>query len=194
MTLPLALLFMLFALQDPKEATAGDAQKPEQIKRIVVEGTRLPALSIVHLAQIKVGDEVNFLKLHSALQKVTLSGLVKNIDFEYESLPNSETEVIVHLKCTDEKPSTTAAIQIQKVEENEVWAWLTEVDPLFTREMPPTEAAIRLYCTWIGKYMKSHGEPGFQENFAVVADVSSSTGGAAPDRVVFKVVKRRGHN
>ena len=58
--------------------------------------------------------------------------------------------------------------------------------------MPPNEAAIRLYSTWIGKVMESHGDPKFQENFAVTAAGSSSTGGTVPDHLVFKVVNRRG--
>ena len=62
--------------QDAKEATAGDAQKLVSIRRSLVEGTRLPTLSGVHLAEIKVGDQMDFLKLHGALQKVTKSGLI----------------------------------------------------------------------------------------------------------------------
>lgn len=173
-----------------REGTAGDAQKMVTIKRIFVEGTRVPSLSVIRLAQIKAGDRVNFLILNAALQKVTKSGLINNIDFEYESVPNSETDVILHLKCTDEKATAKASIEIPKVNEDDVWTWLAKVDPLFTREMPPNEAAIRLYSAWIAKYME-HGDPDFQRKFAVVADASSSTGAKEPDRLVFKVVKRK---
>jgi hypothetical protein len=177
--------------QDAKEATAGDAQKLVTIRRIFVEGTRLPTLSVIRLAEIKVGDQVNFLKLHGALQKVTKSGLISNIDFEYESLPDIETEVVLHMKCTDVAPVAKATIAIPQVNENDVWAWLGQVDPLFTRDMPPTEAAIKLYSYWIGKYMEAHGAPDFQKAFAIVADASSSTGGNDTDRLLFKVAKRR---
>jgi hypothetical protein len=186
-----SIFLSLAAGQDAKEATAGDAQKLVKIRRILVEGSRLSALSVIHLAQIKAGDEVNFIKLHGALQKVTQSGLI-SIDFEYESLPDSETDVVLHMRCTDVKPTATASIHIPKVSEEELWAWLAQVDPLFTRELPPTEAAIRLYSNWIAKFMESHGDPKFQDNFAVTADASSSTGGTVPDRLVLKVVKRRG--
>jgi hypothetical protein len=192
----LFILFFLFLTvglcQEAKEGTAGDAQRLVTIRRIIVEGTRLPTLSVIRLAEIKAGDEVNFSKLQSALKKATLTGLISNIDFEYESLPDKETDVILHLKCTDVKPSAKASIQIPKVNEDDVWSWLMQVDPLFTRDMPPTEAAIRLYSRGISKYMKSHGVPTFQENFSVVAEASNSTGGNAPERLVFKVVKRRG--
>ena len=178
--------------QEAKEATAGDALKTVTIRKIEVEGSRLPALSVIRLAQIKAGDQVNFLKLHGAVSKAMQSGLIKTIDFEYESLPDQDTDVILHLKCTDEKPSAKASIQLPGVNEEEVWAWLTHVDPLFTREMPPTEAAIRLYSGWIAKYMEAHGDPSFQQNFAIIATGSSSTGAAEPDRLLFKPVKRRG--
>jgi len=78
------------------------------------------------------------------------------------------------------------------VNEDDVWNWLGQVDSLFTRELPPDEAAIRLYSLWIGKYMESHGNPKFAEAFAVVADAANAGGGNTTDRLVFKVVKRRG--
>jgi hypothetical protein len=177
--------------QEAKEANAGDAQKLVTIRRIFVEGTRLPTLSVVRLAELKVGDQVNFLKLQGALQKVTKSGLISNIDFEYESLPDKETEVVLHMKCTDVVPTAKATIAIPQVDENDVWVWLGQVDSLFTRDMPPTEAAIRFYSFWIGKYMEAHGVPDFQKGFAIVADASSSTGGTDTDRLLFKVAKRR---
>lgn len=193
------LLFVLITLfrtsalgQQATQSTASDAEKLVKIQQIVVEGTRLPALSVIRLAQIKAGDQVNFTKLHDAMQRVTQSGLIANIDFEYESLPDKETDVVLHMQCTDVKPSARVSIQIPQVNEDDVWNWLTQVDPLFTRDMPPTEAAIRLYSHWIAKYMESHDAPKFEENFAVVADASSSIRGNATDRLVFKVVKRRG--
>jgi hypothetical protein len=177
--------------QEAKEGTAGDAQKLVTIQKIAVEGTRLPARSVIRLAQIQVGDQVNFVKLNDALQKVMRSGLISHIDFEYESLPDKETDVILHMKCTDEKPVAKASIQIPKVNEEEVWTWLANVDPILTRDMPPTEAAIRLYSFWIGKYMEDHGDPNFKKRFSVVANASSSTGGDATDRLIFKVTKLR---
>jgi hypothetical protein len=189
---PIALCTAAVQGQQPTQGTAGDAETLVTIQQIVVEGTRLPALSVIHLAQIKAGDQVNFLKLHAAMRKVTQSGLIGNIDFEYESLPDKEIDVVLHLKCTDVKPTAKASIQIPQVNEDDVWNWLAQVDPLFTRELPPNEAAIRLYSHWIGKYMDSHGSPKFEEAFAVVADASSSRGGNGTDQLVFKVVKRRG--
>jgi hypothetical protein len=63
-------LFLTAALgQEVKEGTAGDAQKMVTIRRIMVEGTRIPALSVIRLAQIKAGDQVNFVLLHAAMKK-----------------------------------------------------------------------------------------------------------------------------
>ena len=192
MRLLLALISVLVASgQEAKEGTAGDARKLVSIQKIVVEGTRLADRSVIRLAQIKVGDQVNFAKLNDAMQKVTKSGLISHIEFEYESLPDKKTDVILHLKCMDEKPVAKASIQIPKVNEGDVWTWLAAVDPLFTRDMPPTEAAIKLYSFWIGKYMEDHGDPNFKKNFGVVTDASDSSGGNSTDRLVFKVTKRR---
>ncbi len=185
----LLLSLVLARGQEAKEGTAGDAKKLVTIQQIVVEGTRLPGRSVVRLAQIKVGDQVNFIKLNDAMQKVTRSGLIATIEFEYESLPDKETDVILHLKCLDVKPLAKASIQIPKVNEEDVWTWLAEVDPLFTRDMPPTEAAIKLYSFWIGKYLESHGGPALKKNFGVVANASSTSGGNVTDRLVFKVTK-----
>jgi hypothetical protein len=178
--------------QEPKEGTAGDAQKVVTLRRIIVEGTRLPALSVIRLAKIKAGDQVDFVKLQQALRGVTQTGLISHIDFEYESLPDKETDVILHLKCMDVKPIAKASIEIKDVNEDDVWMWLGQVDPMFTREMPPTEAAIRFYSIMIIKYMETHGSPTFQDGFAIVATASSSTGGTTAEHFVFKVAKRRG--
>lgn len=147
---------------------------------------------MIRLAQIKAGDQVNFATLFASIQKVTKTGLTSNIEFDYKSLPGKETEVVLHLKCTDVKPTAKASIQIPKINEDDVWIWLTRLDPLFTREMPPTEAAIQLYSHWIGKNMESHGSPGFFENFAIVTSAASnSSGGTDTELLVFKSAKRR---
>lgn len=193
------ILFVFFSLllatapaQEVTVGTVEEAKKMVILQRIIVEGTRLPPFSVIRLAQIKAGDQVNFFVLYSAMQKVTNTGLISHIDFEYETLPEKETEVLLHVKCTDVKPAAKASIQIAKVNEDDVWNWLTGIDPLFTQEMPPTEAAIRLYSHWIGKYMESHSDAKFPENFAIVANASSSPAGAAPDKLIFKAAKRRG--
>lgn len=181
----------LIAGQQPKEGSAGDAQKLVTIRRIIVEGSRLPALSVIRLAQLKVGDQVNFNKLFEALQKVTKSGLILNIDFEYESIPNQENDVILHMQCKDAEATALASISISKVDEAAAWTWLQNVDPLFTREMPPTEAAISFYSHWITKYLEATLDPKFAQGYAVVAEATSSTGNSTTDRLVFKAVKRR---
>jgi hypothetical protein len=39
------------------------------------------------------------------------------------------------------------------VEEDDVWKYLASVDPLFTRELPRSIAALHLYETFINKYL-----------------------------------------
>ena len=75
--------------------------------------------------------------------------------------------------------------------EEEVWGWLAQVEPLLTRDLPPNEAAIRLYSNWIVKLVEGHGDPKSQESFAITAE------GPTPEEwcqigFFFKAVKRRG--
>ena len=104
-----AALFLIFLAaafcQEAKEGTAGDAKKLVTVRKIVVEGSRFPDASVIRLSQIKIGDQVNFVKLFEALQKVTKTGLIHNIDFDYDSLPDAETDVVLHMKCTDNAPT-----------------------------------------------------------------------------------------
>jgi hypothetical protein len=50
-----------------------------------------------------------------------------------------------------------AKIQIKGVEEDDVWKYLESVDPLFTRELPRSVAALQLYARYINKYLDKQG-------------------------------------
>lgn len=70
--------------------------------------------------------------------------------------------------------------------EDEVWIWLRTIDPLFTRELPPNESAIRLYASWITKYLEQHGKLKFHETQALIADAASSNCNGTTDRLLIK--------
>ena len=75
------------------------------------------------------------------------------------------------------------------MEEDAIWKWLQNVDPLFTRELPPNEKALRLYENWIGKYFEANGQPDFVQTAAVRAETEGPAGNV--QRVVFKRVTLR---
>ena len=125
-----------------------------RIQSIRVQGSRLPSASIIRLLELKIGQEANEKTVRAALQHANLSGLFSSITFNYESEPGSK-DVELILDVHDEKPLLPAAIHVPKVDQEEVWQWLKGVDALFTRELPPTDGAIRMYSSYIMKYLQS---------------------------------------
>src|SRR5258708_25398330 len=131
-----------------------------KIQSIRVQGSRLSAASIIRLLELKIGQEANEKTVRAALQHANLSGLFSSIAFNYESEPGSK-DVELILDVHDEKPLLPAAIHVPKVDQEEVWQWLQGVDALFTRELPPTHEAIRMYSNYIMKYLHSNDRDEF---------------------------------
>jgi hypothetical protein len=106
------------------------------------------------LTGLRLGQQINETILRKAIQRMMDSGLVKNVDYSYESA-SSPTSVQLELKIVDELPLLPAAIELPDVEAEDVWAYLKSVDPLFTRDMPRTQKAIAFYIRYIERYLFS---------------------------------------
>jgi hypothetical protein len=98
-------------------------------------------------------------------------------------LPDT-TDVNLELVVEDQLPLVPATIRIAKIDSEDVWRYLLKTDPLFTRELPPTESAIKLYERYIDKYLQSIGR-------ADIAASGNVIGSAPPKGVVFEAVKLR---
>src|SRR6266852_3494661 len=85
-----------------------------KIQSIRVQGSRLPAASIIRLLELRIGQEANEKTVRAALQHANLSGLFSSITFNYESEPGSK-DVELILDVHDEKPLLPAAIHVPKV-------------------------------------------------------------------------------
>ena len=140
-----------------------DARKLVTLRDFSVLGSRLSPASVVRLAGLHTGKQVNFLSLHEALQKVTLSGLIENIDFEYENYADKPEEVKLIMKCRDAQPVVPARLAIEGVDEEAVWNWLRDLDPLFTRE-PMVSRTFRR-SRWSGEKPKARRD-GSNESFS----------------------------
>ncbi len=171
-------------------AQSDDGKKLVTLRDFSVQGSRFSSVSVVRLAGLHTGKQVNFLLLNDALQKVTSSGLIENIDFEYENYEDKPEEVRLLMKCRDAQPIVPSRVAIDGADEDAIWKWLQNIDPLFTRELPPNEKALHLYETWIGKYFEANGQPDFTQKAAVRAETEGSAGNVR--RVVFKRVTLRG--
>jgi len=148
------VLFITNASGMAQEAVVEAGKQPVKIQEIRIKGSRLPEKSILHLTGLQVGQTIEETKVRSALQHANDSGLFTNIGYTYESLPDS-TNVILELQIVDQLPLVPATIKIPKIDAEQIWQYLQNFDPLFTRELPQTEKAINLYARYITKFLES---------------------------------------
>jgi len=168
------------------QTTAVDDLKLVPIESIGVKGTRLTAASVIMLTGLKPGQSVNALIVNKACQRLTATGLIKRVDFDYETV-EGKNSVALELKLADELPLYPGHIQVTGFEEQDVWTWLASLDPLFTRELPITDAALRFYAANIGKVLAAR-KPEIATDWRVVADVRADKHGN-PGEVWFRLVK-----
>lgn len=159
------------------------ATKKVTIQSVRVKGSRFSAQTLMHLTGLAPGQIVDEAKVREAIGNAMGSGLFTDIAYDYESQPGS-TDVVVELTAKDQLPLLPVTIAVPGVDAEAIWKYLTDFDPLFAREMPPTVKAIQLYVRYINKYLDSAGR----------ADIRASgnvTGAGAPAGVVFEGVKLR---
>lgn len=162
-----------------------DAPQPDektivQVSRIVATGSRFSTLSIVHLMGISAGDKVNDELVRKACGRLTSTGLFKSIDYEYLMYPD-KPGVQLTLKIVDEGGLVPARIDPDKDDES-LWPALQQLDPVFTRQMPPNEKAINFYAENLNHCLKAMGR---EDEYA--APTVTGDAGQNPTAVVFKI-------
>lgn len=154
-----------------------------QLTGLDVKGTRLPAQSVIRLSGLKVGQQVNYDMLHEASKKITSTGLVKTIDYGYDLAPG-QAGVRLSLNLVDELPLLPA--KIMPVEDTDkIWGCLQSADPIFTRELPNTKAAIEFYSQNIERCITIHG----QQDAYVSPTVACDSQGKALE-IVFDIRRK----
>src|SRR5579875_2174648 len=161
-----------------------EADKLVRIDEIDIRGTRWPADSVVRLSGLTIGENVNDSIVNAACHKITASGLVKTVDYGYAMYPD-KPGVALTLTLQDETPLLPAAIQPEGDGER-LWGCLASADPLFTRELPRTERALKYYSAAIEKCLKAVG----RENEYGSAVVTGHAQGNAR-QIVFQIRKYR---
>ncbi len=159
-----------------------------EVESINVKGTRFQAESILRLIGIKPHDQVNDLIVNKACHRITATGLVKSVDYAYDAYPD-RPQVVLNLTVVDEGPLLPATIK-PAAEENSLWASLQAVDPLFTRELPPTEKALAFYSKYLDKCLQSKGRQNEYASANVTADFSGKLTGIVFDIHQYKVARR----
>ena len=156
------------------------AERLLEVESIHVQGTRLTSNSVIRLSGIKLHDRVNDRIVNAACHRITATGLVKSVDYAYDAYPDRPT-VTLKLTIVDEAPRLPAKIR-PSADEDWLWASLEAVDPLFTRELPPTEKALAFYSKNFDKCLEVKG----RSNEYVASDVTADTSGKLTG-IVFQV-------
>lgn len=151
-----------------------------RLDKIEIRGTRLPADSIFRLSGLTIGQRVNDGIVNAACHKITSTGLVKSIDYGYDSYPDREG-VVLTLTLVDEVPLFPSKIEPEK-EEPHLWQLLQSEDPLFTRELPRTERALDYYSANFERCLKSEGRDDEYASPVIVADANGN-----PSEIVFRI-------
>ncbi len=154
------------------------------IEKLNVRGTRFPARSIQILTDLRPGLQIDEAAVRKAIARMLESGLIRSVDYNYESLEDSH-RVVLDLDIVDETPLLPASIQIPGLEAEPVWQYLESVDPLFTRELPRTQNALRFYMRAISDYLHTNKRQDLLVPIVTGDAVGHATG------IVFATAKRR---
>jgi hypothetical protein len=159
----------------PQNAPALDPNKKEvdphklvELGGIEVNGSRLPASSIIRLSALKVGQKVNYDIINEACHRITSTGLVSLVDYGYNLEPG-KPGVVLSLKVSDELPLLPAKIYPRE-DEDQIWGCLQAADPIFTRELPNTRNAMGFYATNMNRCLHDAGLRNIYASPSVVCD------------------------
>ena len=179
--LPIILCSLFVQAQTPPN---NDGDKPVKIEKIVTEGSRFQQRSILALSGLRAGQQVTEATARKAITNVLNSGLIDNVDYTYESLSETDS-VILTLKLRDTGPLLPASIKISGIDAEDAWKYLLNIDPVFTRELPRTQNALKFYCSYLERYLKTLNRDG-----AISSEVVADSKGTV-NSIVFSAVKYR---
>ena len=161
--------FLGFAQNRP----ALDHHEPMQLQAIQVSGTRLPPQSIIRVSGLKVGETITDATLKEATDKITSTGLVKGVDYEF-NVPPGKSAVSLSINVFDEGPLLPVRIEPAGIA-TQVWSCLESADPIFKAEMPNTEKAIHFYSVNMARCLGSAGAERERVSATVACDGSGKS-------------------
>ena len=178
------LTVALFAGTLFAQSPAPPSREVVTIDKLTVQGTRFTAHSIQILTGLRPGVQIDELAVRKAIARMLESGLIRSVDYNYESLADPH-RVVLELIIVDETPLLPASIEIPGLDPEPVWQYLESVDPLFTRELPRTQKALRFYIRAITEYLRSN-----KRQDSLVPSVTGDDSGH-PSGIVFAPAPRR---
>jgi hypothetical protein len=178
------VLFALLASVLFAQSSAPPSREVVTIDKLTVQGTRFTPHTIQILTGLRPGVQIDELAVRQAIARMLESGLIRSVDYNYESLADRR-RVVLELTLVDETPLLPASIEIPGVDPEAVWQYLASVDPLFTRELPRTQKALRFYIRAITDYLRTNKR---QESLVPIVTGDDS---AHPSGIVFAPAPRR---
>ena len=172
-----------FAQLAAADQPAPPSRRVVTIEKLNVKGTRFPARSIQILTGLSEGDQIDEAAVRKAIGRMLESGLIRSVNYNYESLADP-SKVALELDVIDETPLYPASIEIPGVDPEPVWQYLESVDPLFTRELPRTQKALRFYAHAISDYLRTN------KRREVLAPVVKGDAEGRPTGIVFAPPRR----
>jgi hypothetical protein len=160
------------------------SQQIVTIEKLNVKGTRFPARSIQILTGLREGDQIDEATVRKAIERMLESGLIRSVNYNYESLDDPR-KVALELDVIDETPLYPASIEIPGVDPEPVWQYLESVDPLFTRELPRTQKALRFYAHAISDFLRTN------KRRDALAPIVKGDAEGRPTGIVFAPPRRR---
>ena len=144
----------LLAQTAPLSEGSHDVEETVKIEKFTIQGTRLELRTVQALTGLYPGLTINDATVRKSLKRMLETGLVKEVQYTYESLSEPKS-VALEFTITDELPLLPATIDLPGVDPDAVWSYLAGIDPLYTRELPRTEKALRLYSRSIESYLRT---------------------------------------
>lgn len=171
----LKLIPLLFCLTFAQAQTPPEASKLVTLNKVEIHGSRLQEDGLTRLLGLAVGEQVNDMTVNKACHRVTVTGLVKKIDYAYDVYPDKPGVTLV-LTMVDEAPLIPARIT-PEADEAPLWQALESSNPLLTHELPRTEAALKFYATEIESVLRRQGRNDEYVAPLVVGDANGSAAG-----------------
>lgn len=124
------------------------------LESVTVEGTDLPKPTVEQIAGLRIGAPIDRPGIEKACKNLQESGLFSSVGFKYA--PGPKRGYALTLTLSDQAPLVAGSIDIPRVDENEVWRWLTVKYPRFDRRVPGDASAQE----WIAREIEARFKTG----------------------------------
>ncbi|MGD0014260.1 MAG: hypothetical protein ABSD56_07545 [Bryobacteraceae bacterium] len=139
-------------------AALAAAQPKFSIHEIHVEGnSRFASSDLLRAAGLEPGQGVTAEELQSACTHLADTGLIQSARYRYKPAPGAARAADVTLVVEESQDLQPVRIQIPEIEEERVWAWLAQNDPLVKKEMPSNDQATAYYARAIERFLAAQG-------------------------------------